>query len=107
MPMFFLIWTKVECSCQNNDNNRKVKFSMTIASWDISDGMFQTLDAENKKGMHLAMATEKRTLTVKLKHFLEIVINVLFMSILCPFSLSNLKETIRHHFFFSPNLKSS
>ena len=36
-------WTKVEFSGQNDDNNRKIKDSITIASWEISDGMFLNL----------------------------------------------------------------
>ena len=43
---------------------------------------FYTFDAEIKKGMHGTMATEKNPLTMKIKHFLEIMINVLFMSTL-------------------------
>ena len=37
------------------------------------------LDAKNKRGMHVSMATEKRTLTIKLNISLEIMINELFM----------------------------
>ena len=71
--------TKVEFSGKNDDNNRNIKDSMTIASREISDGtFFITLDA-NKIGMHVTMATEKRTLTMKLIIFLEIMINELFM----------------------------
>ena len=33
-------WTKVEFSGQNDNNNRNIKGSMTIASWEISDVMF-------------------------------------------------------------------
>ena len=72
-------WTKVELSCQNDANNRNIESSITIASWEISDGMFLNLGAEKKKGMHVTMATEKRTKTIKLKHFLEIMKNSLFM----------------------------
>ena len=42
-PISLETWTKVEFSGQNDDNNRKIKDSMTIASWDISDGMFLNL----------------------------------------------------------------
>ena len=41
--------------------------------WDV----FSTLNAENKKGMHVTMATEKSTLTMKLSISLEILINEL------------------------------
>ena len=30
-------WTKVDISGQNDDNNRNIKDSMTIASWEISE----------------------------------------------------------------------
>ena len=77
-PILLKTWTKVEYSGQNDFNNRNFKDSMTIASWENLDGMF-TLDAENKKGMHVYMATEKRTLTIKLNIFLEIIAQALLM----------------------------
>ena len=40
---------------------------------------FQTLDAENKTGMHVTMTTENRTLKITQNIFLEIMINMLFM----------------------------
>ena len=42
-PISLKTWTTVEFSGQNDDNNRKIKDSMTIASWEISDGMFLNL----------------------------------------------------------------
>ena len=42
-PILLKTWTKVEFSGQNDDNNRNMKDSMTIASWEISDGMFLNL----------------------------------------------------------------
>ena len=75
-------FTKVKFSGQNNDNNRNIKDSMTIASWEISDGTclnLRILDAENKKGMDVTMATEKRTLTIKLNIFLKIMTNEFFV----------------------------
>ena len=35
-PILLQIWTKVQFSGQNDDNNRNIKNSITIASWDIS-----------------------------------------------------------------------
>ena len=42
-PIFLKTWTKVKFSEQNDDNNRNVTDSMTIASWEISDGTFLNL----------------------------------------------------------------
>ena len=42
-PISLKTWTKVDISGQNDDNNRKIKDSKTIASWEISDGMFLNL----------------------------------------------------------------
>ena len=42
-PIRLKTWTKVEFSGQNDDNNRNIKDSMTIASWEISEGMFLNL----------------------------------------------------------------
>ena len=33
-------WTQVEFSGQNDDNNRNIRNSMTIALWEICDEMF-------------------------------------------------------------------
>ena len=49
-------FTKVKFSGQNDGINRNMKESMTIESW----------DAENKKGMHVTMATEKKNLDNKI-----------------------------------------
>ena len=42
-PIQLKTWTKVEFSGQNDDNDRNIKDSMTIASWDTSEGMFLNL----------------------------------------------------------------
>ena len=42
-PILLKTWTKVEFSGQNDDNNRNIKDSMTIASWENSDGIFLNL----------------------------------------------------------------
>ena len=42
-PILLKTWTKVEFSGQNDDNNRNIKDSLTIASWEISDRMFLNL----------------------------------------------------------------
>ena len=42
-PISLKTWTKVEFSGRNDDSNRKIKDSMTIASWEISNGMFLNL----------------------------------------------------------------
>ena len=39
-PILLKSWTQVEFSGQNNDNNRNITDSMTIALWEISDEMF-------------------------------------------------------------------
>ena len=39
-PILLKTLTKVEFCGQTDYNNRNIKDSMTIASWDISDGMF-------------------------------------------------------------------
>ena len=77
-PILLKTWTKVEYSGQHDFNDRNFKDSMTIASWENLDGMF-TLDAEIKNGMHVSMATEKRTLTIKLNIFLKIMAQALLM----------------------------
>ena len=60
-PILLKTWTKVEFSGQNDDNDRNLKNSKTIALWEISDGMFLSLGCWRKEGMHVTMATEKRT----------------------------------------------
>ena len=55
---------------------------MTIALWEIYDDMFKTFDVKNKRAIHVSMATERITLTIKLNISLEIMINELFMSTL-------------------------
>ena len=74
-------WTKVELSGQNDDNNRNIKDSMTIASYHgrYQVGHFKTLDAENKKRMHVTMSTEQGTLTMTLTILLEMMMKELFM----------------------------
>ena len=39
-PILLKSWTQVEFSGQNDDNNRNITDSMTIALWEISDEMF-------------------------------------------------------------------
>ena len=39
-PIVLKTWTQVEFSGQNDDNNRNIRDSMTIALWEISDEMF-------------------------------------------------------------------
>ena len=39
-PILLKTLTEVEFSAQNDDNNRNIKDSTTIASWEISDGAF-------------------------------------------------------------------
>ena len=39
-PILLKTWTQVEFSGQNDDNNRNIRDSMTIALWEISDEMF-------------------------------------------------------------------
>ena len=39
-PILLKTWTHVEFSGQNDDNNRNIRDSMTIALWEISDEMF-------------------------------------------------------------------
>ena len=54
---------------------------MVISSKFIIKGLklYKSLDAKKKRGMHVSMATEKRTLTIKLSISLEIMINKLSM----------------------------
>ena len=42
-PILLKTWTKVEFSGPNDDNDRNIKDSVTIASWEISEGMFLNL----------------------------------------------------------------
>ena len=42
-PILLKTWTKVEFSGQNDDIYRNIKDSMTVASWEVSDGMFLNL----------------------------------------------------------------
>ena len=42
-PILLQIWTKVEFSGQNEDDNRNIKYSIAIASWEIPDGTFLNL----------------------------------------------------------------
>ena len=39
-PIVLKTWTQVEFSGQNDDSNRNIRDSMTIALWEISDEMF-------------------------------------------------------------------
>ena len=42
-PIFMKTLTKGEFSGENDDSNRNIKDSMTIALWEISNGMFLNL----------------------------------------------------------------
>ena len=39
-PIVLKTWTQVEFSGQNDDNDRNIRDSMTIALWEISNEMF-------------------------------------------------------------------
>ena len=39
-PILLKTWTQVEFSGQNDNNNRNIRDSISIALWEISDEMF-------------------------------------------------------------------